>query len=423
MKRIISTFLVLVITSITVIGITSVSAATTPSFKNIKATNITYKDAKVYADVANGTSVTKVGCRLGITKNKYPINLSDNTKKLNWVESVWYKMSSKKVTLKSNTTYYYQFYAVKSGKTYYSSINHFNTTPDYIYCTNKKATNITYNNATISCYVNNPKKEKITITGFQITADKSFKSNIKSKSYSISNKGSFSRSYDIKKTVGALKENTTYYFRFFNKVGSKNRNSQIVSFKTPIKSNVTQIRFPLDTGKVWYASTYPGHGDALAGAYSAVDITLKNGTSARGNAVYSAEAGNVVAIDESNGQVVLKHTKKLVTTNNKTYSAWYSVYAHMSDITVKVGNSVSRGKQIGKVSDVGKATGPHLHFHITSGNNGSTWYQNTNRKKAISPYYVYGFVNQNGSNTKYCICDRQGPAVTEKLINWKPTGV
>ena len=44
-----------------------------------------------------------------------------------------------------------------------------------------------------------------------------------------------------------------------------------------------------------------------------------------------------------------------------------TVYAHLSETTVKVGQKVKRGDIVGKVGITGETTGPHLHYEIHIG--------------------------------------------------------
>ena len=54
--------------------------------------------------------------------------------------------------------------------------------------------------------------------------------------------------------------------------------------------------------------------------------------------------GNVVVVDHGYG----------VTTR----------YAHMSRLDAKVGDHVSKGKQIGAVGSTGRSTAPHCHYEV-----------------------------------------------------------
>jgi murein DD-endopeptidase MepM/ murein hydrolase activator NlpD len=51
--------------------------------------------------------------------------------------------------------------------------------------------------------------------------------------------------------------------------------------------------------------------------------------------------------------VVIRHSPHLVT-----------MYAHLSEITVRVGEEVTRGDVVGLVGQTGIVTGPHLHYEI-----------------------------------------------------------
>ncbi len=93
--------------------------------------------------------------------------------------------------------------------------------------------------------------------------------------------------------------------------------------------------------------------------YNAVDYGMPIG-----NDLYASAAGTIL-ISRSSGwnggygnYVVIKHPN-----NTQT------VYGHMSEVHVTVGQKVSQGQIIGKSGNTGNSTGPHLHFEIRGAKN------------------------------------------------------
>ena len=94
--------------------------------------------------------------------------------------------------------------------------------------------------------------------------------------------------------------------------------------------------------------------------HTGVDIGAATGTPVKaadaGKVFYTGRRGgygNTVMIDHG----VDSRGRQIVT-----------LYAHLSRITCKVGDTVARGQAIGAVGSTGISTGPHLHFEVRVNN-------------------------------------------------------
>ena len=84
-----------------------------------------------------------------------------------------------------------------------------------------------------------------------------------------------------------------------------------------------------------------------------VDIATSMGTP-----VLAADSGTVQVAGwpDNSG-----YGNRVVINHGNGYVTWY---AHLSRVSVSVGQAVSRGQQIGLEGSTGRSTGPHLHFEI-----------------------------------------------------------
>jgi murein DD-endopeptidase MepM/ murein hydrolase activator NlpD len=72
-----------------------------------------------------------------------------------------------------------------------------------------------------------------------------------------------------------------------------------------------------------------------------------------GTPVLAPATGRVLRVGHDSGyglQIVVEHA-----------AGWTTRYAHLSAATVRVGDGVFRGQEIGRVGRSGRSTGPHLH--------------------------------------------------------------
>lgn len=88
---------------------------------------------------------------------------------------------------------------------------------------------------------------------------------------------------------------------------------------------------------------------------------------AYGTPIYATAEGQVRLAENSNGygnHVIIDHGYRHET-----------LYAHMSELAVKVGDRVKRGQLVGYLGNTGRSSGPHLHYGV---------YRNG---KAVNPRY------------------------------------
>ena len=96
-----------------------------------------------------------------------------------------------------------------------------------------------------------------------------------------------------------------------------------------------------------------GNRPSLKDFHTGIDISNKKGTP-----IYASDGGEVVTVKYLNYSygyhVIIKH-------DNTGYE---TLYAHCSEILVKVGDRVAKGQQIAKMGATGRAYGNHCHFEV-----------------------------------------------------------
>ncbi|MFQ8600815.1 MAG: peptidoglycan DD-metalloendopeptidase family protein, partial [Oscillospiraceae bacterium] len=99
--------------------------------------------------------------------------------------------------------------------------------------------------------------------------------------------------------------------------------------------------------------------------HAALDIAADTGTP-----VVATDDGTVTVTQTWNGIVTKGDSNSYGNMVQVTHAdGTVTLYAHLSEINVRQGDTVVRGQQIGRVGSTGNSSGPHLHFEVRS--NGS----------------------------------------------------
>ncbi len=255
-KRFISTLLVLIliVSTISAVGIVYADAASNPYFTNKKSDSITHNTAHVHAYVKNPGkySLIEAGCIVKTKSGSWSKTFVDkgfNLKgEINLDYYIGVKGTAKGTKLSPNTAYTYQFYVKAKGqsKTFYSGVCDFTTKADPSKPTfsSLSHSNVTYNNAKVSVHVNNPKGVKITEVGVKIySTNGEF-------SKTLSEKQNLTKGFDLYYLMSSNKvakvtliAQRTYKYQFYIKAnGYGTLKSGTGTFTTPKKSVYTPIK-------------------------------------------------------------------------------------------------------------------------------------------------------------------------------------
>lgn len=110
-------------------------------------------------------------------------------------------------------------------------------------------------------------------------------------------------------------------------------------------------------------------GNPLPGAYVSQGIHGNNGVDLagmpKGSSVIAAAAGSVIVAKNDGGYNGGYGNYVVVSHDNGTQT----LYAHLSSVSVSVGQTVSKGDVLGGVGNTGRSTGIHLHFEVRGAKN------------------------------------------------------
>jgi murein DD-endopeptidase MepM/ murein hydrolase activator NlpD len=118
--------------------------------------------------------------------------------------------------------------------------------------------------------------------------------------------------------------------------------------------------------KLWEGAFVQPAKGKITTDYCATRYTNDNPTPSRHLAIDIANSTGTPIVASNNGKVVL--AKKLIVTGNTVVidHGWgvFTSYFHLSKISAKEKDLVTKGSVIGAIGSTGYSTGPHLHFAI-----------------------------------------------------------
>ncbi len=110
-------------------------------------------------------------------------------------------------------------------------------------------------------------------------------------------------------------------------------------------------------------------GNPMPGGYVSQGVHGNNGIDLagmpKGSGVYAAAGGSVIVAKADGGYNGGYGNYVVVSHDNGTQT----LYAHLSSVSVSVGETVAKGDQVGGVGNTGRSTGIHLHFEVRGAKN------------------------------------------------------